>query len=251
MNWQSLYDVKQAEIRRLASLTLSEVTPSIRSFVQYISTQKQELALIAGLKRTNPLTGRSWHECDLVALAQACDEAEVGVVAVYTEPSLFGTSLDDLRAISAAVSVPVLQLDLILHPNQIHQARLYGADAVLLHAGAVDRATLTTLVRVASSAHIAPVVAVQTRAELERALAAEALVLGLTSPAGTLDLAHLDTLVGLVPPQKATIVLDPIHSADEAATLHGQVDAVLVSEVVLDARDVGTALAGFTRLEGG
>jgi indole-3-glycerol phosphate synthase len=134
-----------------------------------------------------------------------------------------------------------------LHPNQIHQARLYGADAVLLHAGAVDLATLTTLVRVASSAHVAPVVVVQTPAELEQALAAEALILGLTSPSGTLDLARLEAVIRLVPPQKTLIALDPINSADECAALRGKVDAALVSEAILDASDGGGALAHLAR----
>ena len=250
MNWQSLYDVKQAEIRQLTSMTLSEVTPSIRSFAQSVTTHKQDLALIAGLKRREPQTGRCWASRDLVSLAQECDDAEVGAVGVYTEPSVFGTSMDDLRAISAAVSAPVLRLDLILHPNQIHQARLYGADAVLLHAGAVDLATLTTLVRVASSAHVAPVVVVQTPAELEQALAAEALILGLTSPSGTLDLARLEAVIRLVPPQKTLIALDPINSADECAALRGKVDAALVSEAILDASDGGGALTHLARPSG-
>ncbi|MBI3304668.1 MAG: hypothetical protein HYZ72_21605, partial [Deltaproteobacteria bacterium] len=176
MYWESLRATKQTEIRQLAAMRLSEVTPSIRSFAQSVATDKQDLALIAALKRADPQRGRSWDDRDLVSLARECDDAEVGAVAVYTEPSVFGASMADLRAVSAAVSAPVLRLDLILHPNQIHHARLCGADAVLLCAGAVDATTLANLVTVASSAHVAPVVAVRTRAELEQALAAGAFI---------------------------------------------------------------------------
>jgi indole-3-glycerol phosphate synthase len=88
MDWQALRPAKDAELERLAHLPLSEVSPSIRTFAQYVTTHRQELAFIAALKRTDPDTGRGWPQTDLVALARACDEAEVGAVGVYTEPSV-------------------------------------------------------------------------------------------------------------------------------------------------------------------
>jgi len=246
MNWELLRAAKQAEIRQLTDTRLSEVTPSVRSFSQYVTTHKQELVLIAALKRADPPTGRAWPDRDLVTLAQECDDAEVGAVAVYTEPTVFGSSMQDLRAIAAAVSAPVLHLDLILHPAQIHQARLCGADAVLLVAGAVDVATLTSLMTVASSLHVAPVVAVETSAEISQALAAGAFLLGLTSPSGMLDLALVDALVAEIPVQKTVIVLDEIRTSEEYAALRGKVDAVLVSEAVLDAPAVDAGLKSLT-----
>ena len=167
MDWHALRPAKDAELARLADLRLSEVRPSIRAFAQYVTTHKQELACIAALKRTDPRTGRSWSQTDLVALARACDEAEVGAVGVYTEPSLFGASLEDLRAVSEAVSAPVLRLDLVIHPRQIHHARLCGADALVLWAGGLEPDALGQLVSVASASHVTPVVAVQTPAEVD------------------------------------------------------------------------------------
>lgn len=243
MDWKSLHAAKQIEIRQLASVRVSEVTPSIRNFAQYVTTHKQDLAFIAALKRVDPQTGRSWIDHDLVALARECDDAEVGAIAVYTEPSVFGTSLDDLRAVSAAVSAPVLRLDLLVHPTQIYQARLCGADAVLLCAGAVDTAALTNLLTVASSAHVTPVVAVQNEAEVEQALAAGAFILAIASPSGRLDLAQCQTLAAAIPPQKTLIALEEISTPGEYAALRGKVDAVLVGNGILAASAVGQALA--------
>ncbi len=222
---------------------MSEVTPSIRNFAQYVTTHKQDLAFIAALKRVDPQTGRSWNDRDLVALAQECDDAELAAIAVYTEPSVFGTSLDDLRAVSVAVSAPVLRLDLVVHPTQIYQARLCGADAVLLCADAVDTATLTNLLTVASSAHVTPVVAVQSEAEVEQALAAGAFILAIASPSGQVDLAQIDALIALIPAQKTTIALDEIRTPEEYSALQGKVDAVLVSSIILDSSAVDAALA--------
>jgi indole-3-glycerol phosphate synthase len=243
VDWKSLHATKQAEIQRLTRVRVSEVTPSIRNFAQYVTTHKQDLAFIAALKRVDPQTGRSWNDRDLVALARECDDAEVGAIAVYTEPSVFGTSLDDLRAVSAAVSAPVLRLDLLVHPTQIYQARLCGADAVLLCAGAVDTAALTNLLTVASSAHVTPVVAVQNEAEVEQALAAGAFILAIASPSGRLDLAQIETLTSAIPPRKTLIALEEISTPGEYAALRGKVDAVLVGNGVLEASAVSRALA--------
>jgi len=245
MNWESLRAAKQAEIQHLANIRLSEVTPSIRNFAQYVTTHKQDLAFVAALKRVDPDTGHSWTDRDLVALAQECDDTEVGAIAVYTEPTVFGTSMDDLQAIATVVSAPVLRLDLILHPTQIHHARLCGADAVLLHARTVDTAALASLVNVAHSMHVTPVVAVRTKAELEQALTAGAFILGLLSPSGALDLAHVATLAAAIPPQKTVVVLDEVSSPGECAALEGKVDAVLVGSAILDAPDTSAVLAEF------
>lgn len=247
MDWQSLHAAKQAEIRQLASVRVSEVTPSIRNFAQYVTTHKQDLALIAALKRVDPRTGRSWIDRDLVALAQECDDAEVGAIAVYTEPSVFGTSMDDLRAVSAAVSAPVFRLDLLVHPAQIHHARLCGADAVLLCADAVDTAALTNLLTVAGSTHVAAIVAVQSEAEVEQALAAGAFIWGIASPSGRLDLAQIATLTAAIPPRKTIIALEEISTPGEYAALRGKVDAVLVGNGILDVPDVRATLAKLSR----
>lgn len=243
MDWHALRPAKDAELTRLADLPLSEIRPSIRSFAQYVTTHKQELACIAALKRTDPRTGRSWSQTDLVALARACDEAEVGAVGVYTEPSVFGTSLDDLRAVSEAVSAPVLRLDLVIHPRQVHHARLCGADALVLWAGGLEPDALSHLVSVASASHVTPVVAVQTPAEVDVALSAGAFVLGVSSPSGRIEPRQIEQLTALIPPHKTVIVLDELAAADECAALHGKVDAVLVGNMLLDAPDAGALLA--------
>lgn len=246
MEWRSLVKVKQQEIGRLTSIPLREVTPSMRDFSRAVTTHKQEVALIAALKRTDPDTARSWSDRDLLAVAGECEAADVSAVAVYTEASLFGTTLSDLRAIARAVSLPVFCLDLFLHPLQLYHVRLYGADAVLLHAEAVDPATLTTLIAVAQSLHMAPVVAVQTPSEVEQALTAGASLLGLACPTGRADPAHAAALAALAPPHKTLIAVDPITSAREYVALQGVVDAALVSDLLLDTPTVGAALKHLT-----
>ena len=248
MDWTSLRAAKEAGLQQRAATPLSEVTPSIRDFAHFVTTYKQDLSLIPTLKRIDPDSAKSWPELDVVALAQACDDTEVGAIGVYTEPSVFGTSSHDMRAISDRVTTPLFALDLVLHESQIHQARLCGADAILLWAGAVDTPTLGRLIITASSLHVVPVVMAQTPDELRRALVAEVFVIGLASPSGTLDAAHISALAAQVPAQKTIISLDELTTAEEAGTLLGKVDAAVVSNCVLDATDVEGTLAALVQL---
>lgn len=244
MDWTALRAAKEADSQQRTAAPLSEVTPSIRDFSQFVTTQKQELGLIPALKRADPDTGQAWPELDIVALAQACDDTEVGAIGVYTEPSLFGTSSDDMRAISERVTTPLLALDLVLHESQLHRARLCGADAVLLWAGTLDAPTLARLMTTARSIHVAPVVMARTSDELRQALATESFVIGLASPNGKLDTAHVSALAAQVPRQKTIISLDELSTPEEAKALLGQVDTALVSQNVLDADDVEGSLIG-------
>ncbi len=241
MDWASLRAAKEADMQQRAA-PLSEVTPSIRDFAQFVTTHKQDLSLIPALKRVDPDTGLAWPELDMIALAQACDDTEVGAIGVYTEPSVFGTSNEDMRAISDRVTTPLLALDLVLHDSQIHQARLCGADAILLWAGAVDAPTLARLMTTAHSIHVTPVVMAQTADELRQALAAESFIIGLASPNGKLDTTHVSALAAQIPRRKTIISLDELSTPEEAAALLGQVDAALVSHYVLEATDVEGSL---------
>ena len=249
MDWTALRAVKEADIQQRAATPLSEVTPSIRNFAQFVTTQKQELGLIPALKRVDPDTGQAWPELDMIALAQACDETEVGAIGVYTEPSVFGTSGDDLRAIANRVTTPLLALDLVLHDSQIHHARLCGADAILLWAGTVDAPTLARLMTSAHSIHVTPVVMARTPDELRQALAAESFIIGLASPNGTLDTAHVSALAAQVPRRKTLISLDELSTPEEASALLGQVDAALVSQCALEASDVEGSLSNLVQTE--
>ena len=242
MDWASLRAAKEADGQQGAAAPLSEVTPSIRDFAQFVTTQKQELGLIPALKRIDPDSGKSWPALDMIALAQACDDTEVGAIGVYTEPSVFGTSNEDMRAISDRITTPLLALDLVLHDSQIHQARLCGADAILLWAGAIDPPTLARLMTTAHSIHVVPVVMARTPDELRQALAAESFIIGLASPNGKLDTAHVSALAAQVPRRKTIISLDELSTPEEAAALLGQVDAALVSHYVLEATDVEGSL---------
>jgi len=94
--------------------------------------EDEGVALIAEVKRASPSAGAIAVDVDPVVQATAYDVGGAAVISVLTEPTRFGGSMDDLRAVRAAVEHPVLRKDFLVDPDEILEARAAGADTVLL-----------------------------------------------------------------------------------------------------------------------
>ena len=175
-------------------------TPSIRNFAQAIDRQRQRLERI-------PLL--DWKRPDLVAAAQALDDAEAAALA------LDGSDLATIAAVASAVSIPLLRADAIAEEYRIYESRTAGADAVFFRAASLPQEMLTRLVQAASSTHMAACVACASAEEIARAAVSRAPVLAL--PPGLLHLP--------VPPR--TLVLALSFSPD----VRGRADAALDSSL--------------------
>ena len=229
------------EVRRLGVLSTCEVIPSRRDFAQYVATQRTALAVIAQLAYTPGDT-----RATLIDYARACDDAEVAALAVATEPD--GLSIDDMAAIAAAVTAPVLRDVLTIDPRQLYHARLHGADAAVLPANVLDAAALQGLVAVASSLHMASVVEVLTPADLEKALALPHVIVGLRCARrdGGLDLGQTHELARRVPPARTVIALPATAPGADYEAVRGVCDAVVVGAALRTAADVAAAVLRIT-----
>jgi len=145
------------------------------------SPGKAALALIAEVKRRSPSKGDIAPGLDAVAQAQAYAAAGADAVSVLTEPERFGGSLDDLRAVAAAVGVPVLRKDFIVDPYQIREAAEAGAAAVLLIAAALPDDGLRPLLDECRDCGLDALVEVHDRADLRSAEAAGATLIGVNN----------------------------------------------------------------------
>jgi indole-3-glycerol phosphate synthase len=138
-------------------------------------------ALIAEVKKASPSAGVICPDFDPVGIARQYEAAGAACLSVLTDEHFFQGSLDDLRAIRQAVRLPLLRKDFIIDERQIPQSVQYGADAILLIVRILDDAQLRRLHALAGAAGLAALVEVHDEAELDRALAIGADLIGINN----------------------------------------------------------------------
>jgi indole-3-glycerol phosphate synthase len=208
------------------------------------------VALIAECKERSPSGGLLQQPYDPVGLARRYAAGGAAAISVLTEPEFFGGSLDHLRAVRAATELPVLCKDFILDPVQVMGARAAGADAVLLIVAILEDEQLLTLQSFVIGLGMQPVVEVHNEAELERALAAAAPMIGINNRDLTrmrTDRATTARLRPLIPADRIVISESGIEKRDDIeALLRLRVDAALVGESLLRAEDAEAKLRELT-----
>ncbi len=137
--------------------------------------------VIAECKRRSPSKGVLAAVYDPAAIARKYEEGGAAAISVLTEPTFFDGSLDHLRAVRAAVGLPLLRKDFIVDEYQLFEARANGADAVLLIVAALAQSDLVRLQSRAWELGLAALVEVHDEEELSRALDAGARVVGVNN----------------------------------------------------------------------
>ena len=200
------------------------------------------VTLIAECKERSPSGGWLQRPYDPVGLARRYVANGAAALSILTEPEFFGGSLDHLRAIRAAVAVPLLCKDFIVDPVQVMAARAAGADAVLLIVAILDDVRLRDLLAVSHSYGMEALVEVHDESEVERAIQVDAAIIGINNR----DLATMRTvkdttarLRPLIPAGHVVVSESGIDSrADIDALERLGVDAALVGESLLRAPDL-------------
>jgi indole-3-glycerol phosphate synthase len=147
----------------------------------YAALRAPGVGVIAEVKRASPSKGQLADIPDPADLAKEYAAGGARCVSVLTENRWFGGSLEDLVAVRSAVSVPLLRKDFVVSSYQVHEARAYGADLVLLIVAALEQNTLTGLLERIESLGMTPLVEVHTEEEADRALLAGARVIGVNA----------------------------------------------------------------------
>lgn len=143
--------------------------------------RKERPNIIAEFKRASPSKGPIDAEADPVARAADYEASGATAISVLTEEDHFSGSADDLRSIAEAVKVPVLRKDFIFDPFQIYEARILGADAILLIAAMLDDAKILGLSKLAVSLGMDPLLEVHDPDELARANSLGAKLIGVNN----------------------------------------------------------------------
>ncbi|WP_432478701.1 indole-3-glycerol phosphate synthase TrpC [Nocardioides sp. GXQ0305] len=194
-------------------------------------------SVIAEVKRRSPSKGDLADIPDPAELARRYAAGGAAAISVLTEERRFGGSLDDLRAVRAAVDVPLLRKDFMVEPYQLLEARAAGADLALLIVAALDDDTLRRLHDEARGLGLTVLVEVHDEAETERAVALGAELVGVNARnLRTLDVDPdaLARLAPLVPDDRVLVAESGITGPDDVATYVGLgARVVLVGEALV------------------
>jgi len=217
-----------------------------RGFAAALRAAEQP-AIIAELKKRSPSKGEIRPDFDPVACARAYADGGAAALSVLTDERYFGGQLDFLEKVRAAVPLPLLRKDFVIDPSQVDEARVAGADAVLLIAAALEPAALKSLSARARALGLDALVEVHDEAELEVALEAGAELLGINNR----NLRTFEVTERLAPrvPRGVLLVAESgiFHARDLARLARAGAHAFLVGESLMRQPDLASALRTLRR----
>ena len=210
--------------------------------------------MITEIKRRSPSKGDLFPGLDPARLAGQYERGGASCLSVLTDEEFFGGSVADLQAARGAVSLPVLRKDFTVHRHDVLDARVMGADCVLLIAAALDDAELVELHAVALDVGLDVLVEIHDEAELERALAVGATVIGVNQRdlvTFEVDTERAVRMAPLMPAGVVRVAESGVRDAADVRTLgEAGFHAVLVGETLVThgdpERGVAELRAGFT-----
>ncbi|MCP4965126.1 MAG: indole-3-glycerol phosphate synthase TrpC [bacterium] len=233
-----------ARLRR-NGVDLTGDSPERRAFAA--SLARPGLQVIAEIKRRSPSAGDLNMGIDPIAQALSYERGGAAAISVLTEPEYFGGSLDDLRRVREAVSLPVLRKDFIIDPQQVAESRAAGADALLLIVAGLDLGLLKELMEECRAAGIEALVEAHDEEEAAIAAAVGAKVIGVNNrdlSTFHTDLAVAERVAPLLPQDRTLVGESGVSTPAGAARMAtAGYDAILVGEALVTAEDPAALIA--------
>jgi indole-3-glycerol phosphate synthase len=223
----------------------ADLAPAVRPFAAALS-RPGRINVIAEHKRRSPSRGAIREDLEPAEVARGYEAAGAAALSVLTDEPFFGGRIEHLKDARAATRLPVLRKDFVVDPWQIWEARAAGADAVLLIVAALGNGELGWLLAAAGEAGVEALVEVHDREELDRALGAEARIVGVNNRNLRTMEVSLDTALSLasaIPDDVVAVAESGIRTADDLRRLRdGGFGAFLIGERLMEEPDPGQAL---------
>jgi indole-3-glycerol phosphate synthase len=243
-------------LKRRQDLLRTEQWSMVRSILEGPrgpSSGGKRIQLVAEIKKATPSKGRLVGTLEHRTLARGFTNGGAAAISILTESKYFQGSIDFVSDIRASLdgSYPggrpaLLRKDFIFDPYQVHEARAYGADALLLIVSIATDDELAELNDLAHKLGLETLVEVASEEEVERALKVDGDMIGINNRdlrTFEVDLAQTERLRPLIPLDRVVIALSGVHTrADVERMAKAQVHAVLVGESLMTAPDVPTKM---------
>lgn len=208
--------------------------------------QRGELAFICECKKASPSKGLIAPDFDYLKIAQTYEAAGADAISVLTEPKWFLGADEYLATIAAAVSCPCLRKDFVVDAYQIYEAKLLGAQAVLLIVALLSDTQLHEYLTLAAELKLSALVEAHDERELERALKAGATIIGVNNRNlhnFTVDAGNSTRLRAQVPSDIIFVAESGISSPEQVTQLAAAgCDALLIGEYLMRASDKAALL---------
>ncbi|MEQ1702483.1 MAG: indole-3-glycerol phosphate synthase TrpC [Ilumatobacteraceae bacterium] len=244
-------EVAAHDERPLAALIAQAQSMSAARGFRAALADVPHLAVISEVKRRSPSKGDLNAGLDPAVLAGEYERGGASCLSVLTDEEFFGGSVADLQAARGACALPVLRKDFTVSAHDVVDARLMGADCVLLIAAALEPAELISFHHLADEIGLDVLVEIHDESELEVALAAGATLVGVNQrDLVTFQVDHERALrmAGVMPPGVVRVAESGVRGAEDAASLHAAgYHAVLVGETLVTSGDPAAAIGELTR----
>ncbi len=204
-------------------------------------------AVIAEIKKASPSRGVLREQFEPAAIAADYERGGAACLSVLTDVDYFQGADEYLQRARAACSLPVLRKDFVIDPYQVYEARVLGADCILLIVAALDDAMLLELLQLAGHLQMDALVEVHDAQEMERALAIPAALIGVNNRNLRTFETSLETTFELMkdfPEDRLLVTESGIHTRDDVdAMRRNGVHTFLVGEAFMKADEPGEKLA--------
>ena len=206
-----------------------------------IKHSESGIAVIAEIKRRSPSKGNLLEELDPRLLAAEYENGGAAAISVLTDEKDFGGSKQDLIEASHSVKIPILRKDFTVDQRDICDARIMGADAVLLIVSALDQVELKDFLELSIQLNLDPLVEVHDEKELERALSVGAKLIGVNQrdlKSFEVDPVRAIDLISKIPESVTAVAESGIDGAENARKMmEAGYSALLVGELLVKSAD--------------
>lgn len=204
------------------------------------------MRFICEVKKASPSKGLISPDFPYLDIARAYEAAQADCISCLTEPKWFLGSDGIFREIRGAVSTPMLRKDFTVDEYQIYQARVLGADAVLLICAILDTKTIARYLELCGSLGLAALVEAHDEVEIASAVSASARIIGVNNrnlKDFSVDFSNAARLRDLIPPEAVFVAESGVKGPADAAMLKAiGADAALIGEALMRAADKGAML---------
>lgn len=240
-------EIPMADLRALAS-----VAPPPLDFCAVL--KRPGVSLIAECKKASPSKGLIVPHYDAAEIAKAYVKAGASAISVLTDARHFQGSLADLRDVKEVVGkkkVPVLRKDFIFHPYQVYEARVAGADALLLIASVLSDSDLQELLALTHRLEMSALIEVHTEEELARVLPLNPRIVGVNNrnlQTFEVDFDNTARLRQQIPAEVVAVGESGLKNASDVRKMARiGVDAILVGETLVKNKNIGKITAEFVK----